>query len=180
MGSLNARWYNVLTQAQRDTWTLYARNVPKKNRLGETRNVTGLAMFTRSNLPRMQGYLAIVDSAPQQFNLGFSTPPTIATWISPYALRLAFNVNDDWVNESGSALLTFTSPMQSPETNYYQGPYRSCARIYGSDTFPPTSPANIRAAFWINPGQRGFTRHRVTRRDGRLGSSVRLTALITA
>lgn len=174
MSSLSSLWLNLLTQIQRDAWDLYAENVLIPDTLGEPRNVGGLGMYVRSNLPRIQAVLARVDDAPSIFNLGDYTAPTITSITAATSIMLlAFDDTDAWANEDAAALNVYTSRPQNPSVNFFKGPYRFAGQVLGDAITPPTSPASITIAFPSVAGQKVFTRVNVTRSDGRLGSDFR-------
>ncbi len=180
MSQTVARWNNSLTTIQRDGWDTYAFNVPLIDPLGEPRNVGGLGMYNRSNIPRIQNGLAIVDDAPTVFNLGDYTAPSIASIdAATDILSLAFTVGDDWVDEDEAAMVVYISRPQSVGKNFFKGPYRLAAQILGDSGTPPTSPAAINLPFPVAAGNKVFTRVRVMRADGRLSSDFRDFALAT-
>lgn len=178
MGSLASRWGGILTQAQRDTWDEYAANVPLLNRIGESVTVTGLNMYQRTNIPREQNGLPRVDSAPTIFNLGTFTAPTIVSVTSPTALSLAFEVTDDWVGEDDAAMLIYGARAQNPSINFFKGPYRKLAvQLLGDNAAPETSPFAAVLPFNQQADNKSFIKVSVTRADGRLSSTQRLSII---
>lgn len=173
MTQLSTRWTGGLTIAQRTGWETYAANVPLIDRLGEPRTVTGMNMYNRSNVPRLQAALARIDDAPTVFDLGSFTAPSVQA-IDTVAgtADIAFATGDEWVNEDGAALLLYASRPQSQAINFYKGPFRFAAAVLGNSTTPPTSPATINLPFPVTTGQRVFFRGNVTRADGRLSTPV--------
>src|SRR5699024_3019238 len=121
----------------------------------------------RSNIPRIQASLDIIDDAPTVYDLGHFSPISIgvSTYGSPTSLSVDFDANDDWVNTDGAALLVFTSRSKNPSINFFKGPYRLAGVIEGSSTNPPTSPATITAAFPIHDNEKVFTRVAATQAD---------------
>ena len=178
VGQLTSLWANTLTEAQRLGWDGYALQVPLADAIGEPRNVGGIAMFVRSNVPRLQVGLPRVDTAPVIFNLGDFTPPSIVSVTAPTAFSIAFEATDDWVGEDDAAMLLFTSRGMNPTINFFKGPYRSVAGILGDGTTPETSPFAAVGAFPLQAGQRAFIRMVVTRADGRLSSSFRTADIV--
>lgn len=177
MALLAARWGDTLTDNQRAQWDLYAENVLLLNSLGQPRNVGGIGMYVRSNIPRIQNGVAetpIVDDGPSNFTLGEYTQPTIASiTASTGILSLVFDPLDDWANEDEAALLIFTSKAKSPSTNYFKGPYNLAGVVLGSSATAPTSPASITLASPAEVGQQIFIRGEVSRVDGRLSADFR-------
>lgn len=173
VAQLTNLWLNVLTAAQRAAWDVYAFNVPLPNALGEPRNVGGLGMYVRSNVPRLQTTLSRVDDAPLIFNLGDFTEPSIAV-ATPSSVSLAFDNTDAWANETGSAMLFYFGRPQNPSINFFKGPYRFTTSAAGDDTTPPTSPEVVSVVpFPLATDQVLHIRSQVSRLDGRLSTDVR-------
>lgn len=170
--TLVTRWGDVLDDAQRALWDVYAFNVPVTNALGNEIFLTGLNMYTRTNVPVIQAGFAIVDAAPTIFNLGTFTEPIYSNPTS-LLISTAFDNTDAWANEDDSQMLLYASRPQNPTINFFKGPYRFFSAVEGNGTTPPTSPAVDTAPFVIAPNQKIFTYARVVRADGRLSSLLR-------
>lgn len=171
VAQLTSRWTNTLTPAQRAAWDLYALNVPLPNRLGDLINVGGLAMYVRSNVPRVQIAYAIVDAAPTTFDLGDYTAPVVAapseaTQLVPTTIE----TTDDWANEDDAAMIVSTSRPMSPARNYFKGPYRYSFLVEGDSVSPPSADQSVTPAFAFVEGQKLGLRAIVTRADGRLST----------
>ncbi len=178
MSQLTSLWNDTLTQGERDAWDLYAENVLLPNSLGEPRNVGGLGMYNRTNVPNLQAGLTRQDTAPATFNIGdFTNPSIVSITAATNILSLAFNNADAWANETGSAMLVYTSRAQNATINFFKGPYRFAGSILGDDTTAPTSPAAITLAFNAEVGQRIFIKVNVIRLDGRYAATFRDTGL---
>ncbi len=174
MTQLATNWSSILTAAQRAAWETYAANVPLIDRLGEPRTVTGLNMYVRSNVPRLQAGLARVDDAPTIFDLGSFTEPSIsAIDAANDTADITFATGDAWVSEDNAALLIWLSRPQQPAINFFKGPYRFAGAILGNSTTPPTSPQTVTLPFGISTGQRLFGAFNVVRADGRLSTRSR-------
>lgn len=178
---LAALWGSTLTAVQRAAWDLYAETVELPNPLGDARNVGGLGMYIRSNVPRIASGVAAltrVDDAPTIFDLGAVGPLTVITATSVGAVvSMGFTDTDAWVDETGSALLVYTSRQQNASINYFKGPYRFAGAVEGDDTVPPTTPAAITGAFPFAVDNRVFVFARVSRVDGRLSTPFRGTGI---
>jgi len=180
VATLTSYWLNGLTEDQRAAWDTYALNVELPNALGQPRNVGGLAMFVRSNVPRLQAShvdFPQVDDAPVVFNMGDYTLPSLGNASeATQTAALAFTNTDDWAGEDEAGLLFYGSRAQNPSINYFKGPYRFAHAIKGDVATPPTTPASITWPFPFADTQRIFAFMRVTRADGRLSSPFRLEA----
>ena len=178
LASLTSLWGDTLTPTQRDDWDTYALNVPIPNAIGEPRNIGGLPMYIRSNVPRLPVSLPRVDDAPIIFNLGDFSNPSVDSFVaSAETFNLNFTAADDWANEDDAAMLLSTSRPQNPSINFFKGPYRSTDAILGNLSTPPTSPVVTLASFAFGEGQRVFVQARVTRADGRLSLPFRAFGL---
>jgi len=171
--SLTSKWGEVLTEAQRDAWTVYADQVLIPNSFGDPRAISGIAHYVRCNVSRIQAGLTRVDNAPTIFNLGDVTQPTIAGLTPPAALTVAFDNTDDWANEDGGALLVYVAPPRPQSVNFFKGPYRYAGMIEGDGSIPPTSPAAITTpfAYSATTAQRCNVTIRCSRADGRLSGN---------
>lgn len=173
MASLAVLWQDTLTAGQRTAWGTYAENVPLINPLGDPINVTGLNMYIRSNVGRLQAGLARVDDGPTTFNLGEYTAPSFAIDTASDEVDVTFTDTDDWANEDDASMLVYGSAPKDPTINFFKGPYTLLGTIDGDAITAPTSPAAIALAQAIVAGQRNFFRIIVSRADGRLSTSFR-------
>lgn len=177
---LAGAWGNILTAAQREAWDTYALNVPLPDALGAPRNVGGLGMYIRSNVPRLNAALSRIDDAPTIFDIGEFTAPVVGVIdASASTLSLAFTNTDAWAAEADSAMIVQVSAGQNATINFFKGPYRFAEFIEGN-AVPPASPQLITVPFTVAAGQRVFVEVKVSRADGRLSSTFRGTGLVTA
>lgn len=179
MALFAARFSSVLTQVQRDAWDVYSENTPLTGPTGDPRNVGGMGMYIRTNVPRAQMVLPGVDDAPIIFNVGSFTPvnaPT-ATAVSDL-IGFTFTNTDEWANEDDAAMAVYGARPHNPGVNYFTGPYQFAGTILGDAITPPTSPASITNPFVINVGQRLHWRVVVSRADGRLSATQLQTAIV--
>lgn len=178
LNNLVNRWANILTAVQRDAWDTYALNTPLTGPLGDPRNVGGIGMYIRGNVPRAVAGLPLVDDGPTIFDTGGFTPATAPTATDTADLiGFAYTNTDGWANEDDSAMLIFASRPQNPGVNYFTGPYRYADKIDGDAITPPTSPASVTSPFVFGVGQRMFFRISVSRADGRYSMTQRMTAI---
>lgn len=181
MAQLTNLWLNILTSLQRSGWNNYAEQVPLADKLGEPRNVGGLAMYVRSNSPRLQAGLARVDDAPTVFNLGDYFPTSLPTASeATQIITIPFSEADEWPAEDGAAMIFWVARPQNPSINFFKGPYRFADVALGLSGTPRTSPEAVPAPFAFVVGQRLFYRVNVTRADGRLSSTTRNFAVAAA
>ena len=184
MSQLTNLWSSVLTEDQREAWRSYAAAVELPNSQGIYRNVGGLGMYVRSNIPRLQASATAfprVDDGPVDFTLGEYTAPDV-TLASEAAqtVGVAFEPLDGWANEDESGMLIYLSRPQNPGVGFFKGPYRFAGKIEGDGVTAPTSPATMPVPFPIVEGQKIFYRANVTRDDGRLGTDFRGSTIAVA
>lgn len=180
VAQLVSAWNNILTAAQRLVWDTYAENTPILDRLGELRNVGGLGMYIRGNVPALQAGLTRIDDGPTVFNLGDYTEPVVgAISAAGGTLSLAFTNTDDWASEDDAAMLVLCSRGVNATRNYFKGPYRYAHKIEGDSGTPPTSPASVTLPFAVAVGQKIFCQARVIRADGRLSTPFRGGGTVT-
>ncbi len=177
---LTSAWQEVLTAAQRDAWATYADNVLIPDALGEPRNIGAIDHYVRSNVPRLQAGLDRVDDGPTVFDLGSFTDPDLFAFAGdPSNLSVFFADGDAWVQETGSAMLVYTSRQQAPSINFFKGPYRFAGAINGDGSMPPTSPGGVTPPFGYALDNKAFVQIRVTRNDGRLSGVFRASTIIS-
>lgn len=172
VSQLTSRWSNDLTAAQREAWANYAEAVEIVDALGDARTIPALAHYVRSNVPRLQCSLSIVDDGPTVLTLPTGTPPTYALDDTNDEVDVTFDNSDDWAGEVGGALAILASRAQQASINYFKGPYRFTNSIDGA-AVPPTSPATLSLPFAVAVGQKVFFQARVIRADGRVSSPFR-------
>lgn len=174
MADLSNRWVNTLTYVQRAAWDAYAAAVLLPGSTGVLRNVGGLGMYCRTNVPALQAGLTRVDDAPTIFDTGDFTLPSIASiTASTNVLSLAFEDEDDWAAEDDAVMLVYGSRPMNPTRNFFKGPYRFLGTVVGNSVAPPTTPQAFDLAFPVEVGHRVFIQVRVLRADGRLSSNFR-------
>jgi hypothetical protein len=179
MSALATRWQDTLTAAQRAAWEVFATNMPVINRLGEQIYISGISMYVRCNLPRLQAGLDYVDDGPTTYVQPTFTINDLTFSASADTCVVTFDNTEDWANEDDAAMLVYCSRPLAPTINYFKGPYRYADLIAGDAVTPPTSPAAITLPFPCEAGQKLFARIRVVRADGRLSPSFRDGAVAT-
>ena len=168
ISSLAPQWSSVLTTEERDAWEVYATNVSRTNRLGDSIHLSGIAEFIRSNTSRVQAGLTVQTAAPVTFDTG-SVPLLsfdAAAGGSTGTLTFVSSLASVGATGSQSALLLYVSRPQNPGINFFRGPYRLAAVIPGNGT---SSDVTFGLPFIAGPsGSALFARARVSFGDGRL------------
>ena len=173
---LSTRWFNILNATQRNSWTIYAQNVPVTNRIGERVNLSGLAMYIRCNTAKFAQGIPITDDGPTDFtdSVFLPQPPANATEAGQ-TIDFAFAVSPlsaPWANEAGSFLLIYVSAPQNASVRFFTGPYRFAGAQEG-DPAPPSSPFTVGAPFPFVAGQKLFWRQVIAQLDGRISITPR-------
>lgn len=172
MGVLAPYWGQTLDAAQRAAWDLYGANVPWQNPLGETIFLTGQQHFIRCNVPRIQYAIAIIEDAPEIYDLGTFTAPTIASAKDNDQFQIGFTNTDAWAIAVGGALLPYAGKQQGPGRTFYRGPWRAMSAILGAE-IPPTSPAERGTTYPpLTVGNIVWIQCRIIQVDGRLSLPI--------
>ena len=181
MATLTTRWAQTLTAAQRTAWNLYAASVTSLNKLGETINLSGFNQFIRSNMPRQQCSLTIIDAGPTTFELP-EQDPTLSVTGSEATQELSFAFDDtmDWLDEDNASLILYQGSPQNAQRNFFAGPWRLLDSVEGDSNTAPTTPQAIAAPFAITELQRDWAYGRISRADGRLSDPFRCNCFIGA
>lgn len=180
---LMIRWNNILTQAERDAWDVYAANVAWLNKLGQSVNLTGGSHYIRSNVPRIQaaGVTKIVDAAPIIFNLA-TAEQSLASTASEATQQasVAFDNTQPWANEDDAYQFVFGGLPANASIKYFGGPYRFMDSVDGDAIVPPVSPQLINWPWPFAIDQQLWLRTRVSRADGRLSEWAQVNFLALA
>lgn len=180
---LMIRWNNVLTQAERDAWDVYAANVTWLNKLGQSVNLTGGAHYIRSNVPRIQaaGVGAIVDVAPVIFNLA-TAEQTLGCTASEATQQasVTFDNTQPWANEDDGYQFVFGGLPKNASINFFRSPYRYMDSIDGDALAAPVSPQLINWPWPFAQGNQLWLKTRVSRADGRLSQWAQVNFLALA
>jgi hypothetical protein len=178
LAALATAWSNTLTEAQRQSWILYAANVPRPSKIGGTQFLTGLAMFIRSNVGLLQaGGTAVLDG-PVLFDVGTYTAPTFTATVPATTVSVFFDNTDAWANEDAALLILWGGRPQSVGVNFFKGPFRFMGSVQGNSVTPPTSPVVAALPFPVVAGQKLWCKANVVRADGRLSDPITIPALI--
>jgi hypothetical protein len=167
-------WSNILTQAQRDAWEVYADVIVRTNKLGAQIKLTGFNHYVRSNTPILQAGGTRVDVGPTTLTL----PPEDPTMIGSVSeatqlISVAFDDALDWVDQDEGKMLVFMSSPKATGTNFVGGPFRFAGSIPGDSTTPPTSPETMAVPFPVAENQVVVVRARISEEDGRLSDLFR-------
>lgn len=124
--------WRTLSPDQQALWNVYATNVSKRNRLGDSINVSGFNWFVGNNTSRLQAGLAELDAAPTIFDDGSvlltGTFVTVGRNTTAGSLTLA-GTTLPVDSASGGAFILFASRPISNGVSFFNGPYQIAATI---------------------------------------------------
>lgn len=178
MSALVTSWMGTLTDAQRAGWDTYAANVPMLNRLGQEIYLTGQNHYIRSNAPRLQAGVAVVDDAPTTFNLGTLNPISLNVTIAGGGFMVGYDDTQTWCDTDDSYLIIQQSKEMAATREFFKAPFTFASTIDGDAASPPTSPTLSANIYPITLGNAAFMRARLSQADGRLSSVQIVKAII--
>lgn len=185
LGSLAPQWSSLLSEAQRNGWNLYANNVVMIDTLGQPIKLSGINHFIRSNAPRVQVSLPVIDDPPTIFNIG-DTPiiSSFAAAQTPASPDLAIVIDGSILAPASAddVILVYLGRPQNGGVAFFRGPYRAFAP--GGVAAPPAGDFHLTFAitdlpFVMTAGQAEFVRMQVSRADGRLSADAQARAIVT-
>ena len=170
VSALVEAWNDILSDAQRVGWNLYASSVAMTNKLGETVHLSGFNHYVRSNSIRLQcGPASRIDAPPTTFSLPVTDPTLSIACQNDNTIDITYDDTMPWCDLANEQIMLFMGQPQSPGRNFFAGPWRYAWRAVGSIGSPPASPAEgIAPPFVITPGQKVWFYARISKADGRL------------
>lgn len=175
--TLSPQYATTLTDDERLAWEVYAENVTRTNRLGDGIKISGISTFVSFNAPRIQAGLTIITAAPTVFDRGDAgTPATVVIGANSSDGTITFTATDEWF--AGGSLnhaFVYASRPQNTGKSFFAGPYRLAATIPGGGTVT-AKPITLPFPAGGTLSQRIFFTYRIGRSDGRLSSSIQVSA----
>lgn len=176
--ALSIAWQNTLTEGQRGGWEGYAQMIAWTGVLGTTAYLTGLNMYSRSNVARLMNGLTRIDDAPVIFNLA---PAELALAVTAseatQQLSVGFDDTEGWCSEDGAMQVVYMGNPVNPSVKFFGGPFRLAGVILGDSVTPASSPALIAVPFPFSDGHRIWVRTRIGLADGRLSEFAQVNFL---
>lgn len=175
--TLATRWRDTLTSDQRAAWETYANNTNWMNGVGEVTHLTGLNQYVRTNVLATIGGQAARDDAPVVFGLPdqeelWSISGDSATGDMTITYTFDTDVDDQ-------VYFFFMGQPVDASHNFFAGPWRRLAIVYGDSGSPPASPKVVAAPYAIGAGQKVFAYCRRLDADGRLTEPFREDCVVT-
>lgn len=173
-------WRTGTTTVQKAAWAVFASNVPAKNKLGESINLSGFNQYVKSNTAALNAGLPAIADAPVVFTLPGEDHLFAATVDAGTGkISVVFDDTREWVDEDDAAMLIYMGLPQDDSINFFDGPYRYAGAILGDGVTPPTTPdATIDVPFEVADGQKVWVRGKIIRADGRLSDFFRSESIV--
>ena len=174
---LATRWRDVLTQAQRDGWDLYAANTNWINGVGQVTHLTGMNHYIRSNVMRLAAAEPVTDAFPTTFGI----PDQEELWSqaadsTTQIITITYTFGTD--TDDQQYLFWQGKPVDGSRL-FFAGPWRRCGVVVGDSTTPPASPLNAGAQYPLGAGQKCFVYCRRIDPDARVTEPFRLSSIVT-
>jgi hypothetical protein len=126
MADLSQRWQNVLTAAQRGAWETHAAAISFTNKIGQSINLSGMAMYLRSNAAILAAGGVVVDDGPEALTLPGADPSfAVSASVAAGVLSIEFDPALDWNITDLGWLSVYMHQPKGPSINYFGGPFRS-------------------------------------------------------
>jgi len=166
---LTERWAETLTGDQRDAWGVYAAGVAMKNALGEAIKLSGFNHYIRSNANVVRRGETPYDDGPAVNTLPDQDPSLeITTEVHEQRFNIHFNSEMAWASEEAGWMWIMQGMPQSPQRNFFAGPYRGMKDKNGETPGPLASPEQSTNLWVVTAGQKVWYKIRLQRADGRI------------
>jgi hypothetical protein len=164
----SAHWKS-LTDDQRKTWSVYASQTPKDNRIGVPRTLSGFNWFLGQYVRRLNAGFTPRDEAPPGGGLTPVNFLKIDAFAAANNIDIYLDGNDPWATDAGAGLIVYISEPQPVTINWFRGPYRLAATVVSSGSAPasPASRTPANTSLVAGSGLKLFYRMIVTMNDGR-------------
>lgn len=169
MSSAHTAW-RALTEEIRYAWKNYAQGTPLTNPLGDSKHISGLAMFLRQFVSRAQADVTQITVAPDMPGLTTLSEVTVTQHLAQDAFDFAYNAGDDWCITTGGYLAVFQSDPYANVNNFFKGPYNYLGKLLGKTAAPPASPFFANSLTPLESGQRYFFRVIAVDYQGRMSA----------
>lgn len=167
--NLAQRWSNVLTQAQRDQWEVYADNIVRTDSLGSQMKLTGFNHFIRSNSIRLQSADNTIGDGPIILTLPPGDPVFACTVdVAGQQISVAYDPLLDWNDQDFGHMYVFMSLPKAAGVQFIGGPWRLAGDFIGIQGAPPASPQVLSVPFPVGLDQQVKCYARISEEDGRL------------
>lgn len=164
--TVSQRWSSVLTDDQRSAWAVYANNTTFTSPIGDVIKLSGANAYTRANVSRIHAGLAVVDDAPEVYDVG--NPTSFLQTMNVNGDSCTFTGALDATGDAGDRLLVYASRPFSPGRAHPVGGNR----LLGTCTSNGTTTSKVFTLPWTVPADSLLQLTvRLSRSDGRLSST---------
>lgn len=169
MSAAHSAW-NALTEEVRYAWKNYAQGTPLTNPLGDSKHISGLAMFLRQFVSRAQADVTQITIAPDTPGLSTLSEVGVTRHLAQDAFDFSYDAADAWCANTGGYLTVFQSDPMKAVNNFFKGPYNYLGKLLGNTAAPPASPFFATSLTPLESGQRYFFRVISTDHQGRMSA----------
>jgi hypothetical protein len=178
LSSLSASWRG-LTQAQRDAWSAYAQNVPRTDIFGDSKILSGQAIYVACNLNLVKAGIAVITSPGTSNGSPILALDTLVVNNTGSAMAVTFNINTATVPTNFS-LVVYATPAVPPGRGFVKNLFRYVG-VFTATANAVTAGTAYTARFGIFPAD-NFVYLRAALLDnetGLLGVPVEISAVST-
>jgi hypothetical protein len=137
--AVSKAWGSTLTDAQRALWGSFGATHPIKDGLGETRVLTGEAIYVQLNCVILAAGGSRIDTPPAEFKAqNFAQAPIVTMAAGTPACSLAFVLTDSTILTDTKLRIYCTGPLAAGRS--FVRPYQKLLEYSGA---APTSPLNL-------------------------------------
>lgn len=161
-------WANIMTGIQRQRWNIYASVVKVTNTLGQQVNISGIAMYQRSNVVAVINGLSKIFDGPLTHTLADQDSSMRADGSeATQLLTVTFDDTKDWCSEDDAGMQIRVSRPASPGVTFIPPTYRIAGLLAGDSGTPITSPQTVTLPFFSGDGSKIKVQGTIIRSDGR-------------
>lgn len=150
--SLTIGWSSELSETQRTAWRNYAATTPLTDRFGDTRTISGPAMFLRCNSIALQASRPRIDDAPTEPGLTPIGQVVITALRAADRFIVLTAGTSEWRENDGGACIIQTTQFlpQGATRNHLEK--RRLVVVVGSSSSPPVVTIVMQNGFDQRPG----------------------------
>lgn len=105
--TLTNRWISTVDPADRIDWNVYAANVSRQNRIGDSIHISGISWYIANNVPRVQAGLPPIDTFGGTADFSLGNPTFVNATFEADGTNGTFNFGDTVLPIESSTLSAF-------------------------------------------------------------------------
>ena len=181
MAEVAASYLDSASSAQRLEWSVFASNMPEKNKLGQTINFSGYNQYVKSNCAAQNAGLPRILDGPVNFTKPGQDPAfDVTSSEGSQEISVVFDENRDWAGEDNAGMIVQVGIPQNPSISFFNGPWQSVALIAGNTAVPITTPQVVTSPYPIVALQKVWVRAKIIRADGRISDWFQVSHIVGA